>query len=153
MNKKFLSITFLLFCFLSQISYGQVEEKRTKIEITVKDGNKTITATVRSATASFTRPSALVPKDPLEKTDPRSHYLSIDFEKQNIALLGAFVKNKNGIDGELTIIDTYGQTPSRKFEFKGATLDALSDQLNGDYSSSYLSLNCKTLIIDGVTLE
>ncbi|MNY73077.1 hypothetical protein D3C86_2117700 [compost metagenome] len=50
-------------------------------------------------------------------------------------------------------MDTYGKTPSRKFEFKGATLEALSDQLNGDYSSSYFSLNCKTLIIDGVTLE
>jgi len=153
MNKKILSTTLLIFCFLTQITYGQLEEKRTKIEITVKDGNKTITAAVRSATASFTRPSVLVSKDSLEKTDPKSHYLSIDFEKQNIALLAAFVKNKNGIDGQLTITDTYGQTPSRKFEFKGATLDALSDQLNGDYSSSYLSLNCKTLIIDGVTLE
>ncbi|MDR7212413.1 hypothetical protein [Flavobacterium piscis] len=153
MNKKILALSLVFFCFLTQINYGQIEEKRTKIEITVKDGNKTITVPVRSATVSFTRPSTLVSKDPIEKTDPKSHYLSIDFEKQNIALLGAFVKHKNGIDGELTIIDTYGQTPSRKFEFKTATLDALSDQLNGDYSSSYFSLNCKTLIIDGVTLE
>lgn len=153
MNKKILSLLFIFFCFFAQISYGQTEEKRTKIEITVKDGNKTITAAVRSATVSFTRNSTLPSKDPLDKTDSKNHYLAIDFEKQNIALLNAFAKNKNGIDGELTMTDTYGKTPSRKFEFKGATLDALSDQLNGDYSSSYFSLNCRSLIIDGVTIE
>ena len=152
MNKKILSLLFLFFCFLTQITYAQTEEKRTKIEITVKDGNKTITAAVRSATISFAKPSVAA-KDSLDKTDTKSHFMSIDFEKQNIALLSAFAKNKNGIDGELIMVDTYGKTPTRKFEFKGALLDALSDQLNGDYSSSYFSLNCRSLIIDGVTIE
>ncbi|WP_163410718.1 hypothetical protein [Flavobacterium ajazii] len=152
MNKKILSLLFVLFCSLTQITYGQ-EEKRTKIEITIKDGNKTITAVVRSATVSFTKPSEPVSKDPLDKNASKNYYLAVDFEKQNITLLSAFAKSKNGIDGELTMVDTYGKTPSRKFEFKGATLDALSDQLNGDYSSSYFSLNCRSLIIDGVTIE
>ncbi|MDX6182875.1 hypothetical protein SGQ44_11195 [Flavobacterium sp. Fl-77] len=152
MNKKSLILLAIVFFFLTQISYSQFDEKRTKIEISIKDGNKTIIVPVRSSTVSFSR-SANSVKDTENSNDLKNYYLSIDFEKQDINLLRAFAKNKTGIDGELTMIDIYGKAPSRKFEFKGATLDALSDQLNGDYSSSYFSLNCRSLIIDGVTLE
>ncbi|MBP4137086.1 hypothetical protein [Flavobacterium geliluteum] len=152
MNKKSLTLLAIVFFFLTQISYSQFDEKRTKIEISIKDGNKTIIVPVRSSTVSFSR-SANSVKDTENSNDSKNYYLSIDFEKQDINLLRAFAKNKTGIDGELTMIDIYGKAPSRKFEFKGATLDALSDQLNGDYSSSYFSLNCRSLIIDGVTLE
>nr|WP_315222676.1 hypothetical protein [uncultured Flavobacterium sp.] len=152
MNKKSLTLLAIVFFFLTQISYSQFDEKRTKIEISIKDGNKTIIVPVRSSTVSFSR-SANSVKDTENSNDSKNYYLSIDFEKQDINLLRAFAKNKTGIDGELTMIDIYGKAPSRKFEFKGATLDALSDQLNSDYSSSYFSLNCRSLIIDGVTLE
>lgn len=149
MNKKILSLVLILLCSLTQISYGQ-EEKRTKIEITVKDGNKTIVVPVRTATVSFTKSTT---KDPVDKTDSKTYFLSIDFEKQDINLLRAFSTSKNGLDGQLTMVDSFGKNPSRKFEFKGAKLEALSDQLNGDYTSSYFSLYCTLLIIDGVTLE
>ncbi|MCP2029644.1 hypothetical protein L1276_004838 [Flavobacterium sp. HSC-32F16] len=151
MNKKILSLLVICFCFLTQISFGQSDDKRTKIEITVKDGNKTITVPIRSATVSFTKGTNY--KDPEDKTDNRSYYFSLDFEKQDINLLRAFATSKNGLDGQITMVDTYGKTPARKFEFKGAKLDSLSDQLTGDYSSSYFSLYCSLIIIDGVTIQ
>jgi hypothetical protein len=149
MNKKSLSLLIIIFCFVTGFSSAQqLEEKRLKIEITVKDGNKSITSAVRTATFSFTRPVAAS-----SDTSQKNYFLSIDFEKQDLNLLRAFTKSKNGLDGQLTMVDIYGKAPSRKFEFKGATLDALSDQLNGDYSSSYFSLNCSLVIIDGITIE
>ncbi|GAA3784478.1 hypothetical protein [Flavobacterium ginsengiterrae] len=151
MNKKILSLLLICFCFLTQISFGQIDEKRTKIEISVKDGNKMLTVPLRSATISFTKGANY--KDPEDKTDNRSYYLNIDMEKQDINLLRAVAGSKNGLDGQITMVDTYGKTPTRKIEFKAAKLDALSDQLTGDYSSSYFSFYCNLLIIDGIKIE
>lgn len=151
MNKKILSLLLICFCFLTQVSFGQVEEKRTKIEISIKDGNKTLTVPLRSATISFTKGANY--KDPEDKTDNRSYYLNLDLEKQEIDLLRVIAANKSGLDGQISMIDTYGKTPTRKIEFKAAKLDALSDQLSGDYSSSYFSFYCNLLIIDGVKIE
>lgn len=151
MSKKILSFLLIAFCFLTQITYGQLDEKRTKVEITVKDGNKTITVPVRTASVSFTR--GVVSKDPLDKTDNRSYYLTLDFEKQDTNLLRAFATSKNGLDGQITMVDTFGKLPSRKFEFKGGKLDSLSDQISSEYTSSYFSLICNLLIIDGITIE
>ncbi|WP_281233115.1 hypothetical protein [Flavobacterium gelatinilyticum] len=151
MNKKILSFFLIAFCFLTQISYGQLEEKRTKVEITVKDGNKTITVPVRTATVSFTRSSA--PKDAADQSETRNYYLTVDFEKQDTNLLRAFATSKKGLDGQITMVDTYGKLPSRKFEFKGGKLDSLSDQLASEYTSSYFSIYCNLLIIDGITIE
>ncbi len=151
MNKKILSLLLICFCFLTQISFGQIDEKRTKIEISVKDGNKMLTVPLRSATISFTKGANY--KDPEDKTDNRSYYLNIDMEKQDINLLRAVAGSKSGLDGQITMVDTYGKTPTRKIEFKAAKLDALSDQLTGDYSSSYFSFYCNLLIIDGIKIE
>ena len=151
MNKKILSLLLICLCFLTQISFGQIDEKRTKIEISVKDGNKMLTVPLRSATISFTKGANY--KDPEDKTDNRSYYLNIDMEKQDINLLRAVAGSKNGLDGQITMVDTYGKTPTRKIEFKAAKLDALSDQLTGDYSSSYFSFYCNLLIIDGIKIE
>ncbi|QSW88787.1 MULTISPECIES: hypothetical protein [Flavobacterium] len=151
MNKKILSFLLISFLFLTQITYAQLEEKRTKVEITVKDGNKTITVPVRTATVSFTK--GIASQDPLDKTDNRNYYLTVDFEKQDTNLLRAFASHKNGLDGQITMIDTFGKLPTRKFEFKGGKLDSLSDQLSADYTSSYYSIYCNLLIIDGVTIE
>lgn len=149
MNKKSLSLLLIIFCLATGLaSAQQLEEKRVKIEITVKDGNKSITSSVRTATFSFTKPA-----ESSTDASQKNYYLAIDFEKQDLNLLRAFAKNKNGLDGQLTMVDTYGKMPSRKFEFKAATLESLSDQLNGDYASSYFSLNCSMVIIDGVTIE
>ncbi|KQO21625.1 hypothetical protein ASF10_12805 [Flavobacterium sp. Leaf82] len=148
MNKKSLSLLLIIFCFITGFTHAQqLEERRVKIEITLIEGNKSITAVARTVAFSFTRPTAIA------DGPQKNYYLSIDFEKLDVNLLRAFARNKNGIDGQLTMVDLNGKTPSRKYEFKAATLDALSDQLNGDYSSTYFSLNCASLIIDGVTIE
>ncbi|KFF06447.1 hypothetical protein [Flavobacterium reichenbachii] len=155
MNKKNFTLLLIVFCFWTGLSYGQLDEKRVKIEITVKDGSKTITALVRSATVSFSKSAAgsVAADSGDKKSESKYYYFSLDFEKQDIALLKAFMKNKNGIDGQITMVDMNGKLPARKFEFTKATLDALSDQLTADYTSTYMSIACSSMIIDGVNLE
>ena len=156
MNKKFFTLILIVCFFLSGVSYGQLSDnKSVKIEITVKDGNKLITAPVRTVTVSFSRSSNNVTAtDGTEKkTETKNYYFSLDFEKQDLTFLKAFMKNKTGIDGQVTMVDSDGKLPSRKLEFTKATIESLTDQLNSDYNSSYLSIGCASLIIDGVSLE
>ena len=155
MNKKKFALILIAFCFLTGMSYGQQEDKRVKIEITVKDGNKTIVAPVRSATFSFTTSTnnSTASDGSEKKEQTKSYYFSIDFEKQNIELLKAFMANKNGLDGAITVEDSYGKIPSRKLEFTKANIDSLSDQTTADYTSAYMSIVCATLIIDGVKVQ
>ncbi len=156
MNTKKFTLLIIAFCFLTGLTYGQqLEGKSIKIEITVKVGNKTIIAPVRTATFSFnTSISNGTATDGIEKkAQKKNYYLSIDFEKPNIALLEAFMANKNGLDGQITMVDSSGKIPLRKLEFTKANIDSLSDQITADYTSTYMSIMCATLIIDGVNIE
>lgn len=156
MNKKNLTLVLIVFCFFTALCFGQqTDDKRVKIELTVKDGNKTIVAPIRSVTFSFTKSTSnSTAADGSEKKEvTKNYYFSLDLEKQNIALLKAFMTNKNGLDGQVIMIDTYGKMPPRKLEFTKANIDSLSDQITGDYTSAYLSIICSTLIIDGVNVE
>ncbi|OXA83182.1 hypothetical protein [Flavobacterium hercynium] len=151
MNKKNFSLILLFFCFLTgMVQAQQSDDKRMKIEITVKDGNKTVSGLIRTATFSYSKPADADAKD---KYPTKNFYFSLDFEKMNIALLQAFTKNKNGIDGVITMTDTYGKSPARKLEFTKATLESMSDQLAADYSSAYFTIGSDTLIIDGVNVQ
>lgn len=149
MNKKFFTIVMIVCCFISSLTYAQQDEKRIKIEILVKDGGKTIKAPVRTATFSFTK--SVINSETNEVKN--NYYFSLDFEKQDIVLLAAFMKNKAGIDGQIIMTDSYGKMPARKFDFTKGRIDSMSDQLTADYSSAYMSLLCDTLIIDGVKIE
>ncbi|KAF2508289.1 hypothetical protein [Flavobacterium foetidum] len=154
MNKKFFTLLVFVLCFFTELMHAQQEDKRIKIEITLKDGNKTIKAAVRSATFSFTRSvNNFSGTESKENKETNNYYFSLDFEKQDIALLAVFMKNKGGVDGQITMTDSYGKLPSRKFDFTKARIDSLSDQINADYSSSYFSLICSSMIIDGVNLN
>lgn len=149
MNKKIFTILLIACCFISVLSYGQQDDKRIKIEIWVKDGAKTVKAPVRSATFSFTK--SVINTETNEVKN--NYYFSLDFEKQDIVLLAAFMKNKNGIDGQIIMTDSYGKMPARKFDFTKGRIDSLSDQITADYNSAYMSLLCDTLVIDGVKID
>ncbi|CAM3733222.1 hypothetical protein [Flavobacterium chungbukense] len=149
MNKNFFTLLLIGCLFFSVLTFGQQEDKRIKIEIAVKDGNKIVKGTIRSATLSFTR--SVVNSETNEIKN--NYYFSIDFEKQDIALLAAFMKNKSGIDGQITMTDLFGKLPNRKFDFTKGRIDSLSDQITADYTSAYLSLLCDSLIIDGVKID
>ncbi|WP_212004717.1 hypothetical protein [Chitinophaga sp. HK235] len=149
----------LAFLYLSveTVSAQYSEEKRIRMEVTVKEGGKQVIAAARSFTVSFNRANEPV-KDSTNKSlsaagPSRGHYLSIDFEKQDIQLLRAFMQNKGGLDGQIIVTDSYGKLPSRKIEFKLAVLETMNDQVTGDYGSAFMTLNCEGLIIDGVKLE
>ncbi|AWK06167.1 hypothetical protein HYN56_18820 [Flavobacterium crocinum] len=149
MNKIFFTIVTFACLFFSVLTFGQQEEKRIKIEISLKDGNKVVEGAVRSATFSFTK--SVINSETNEIKN--NYYFSLDFEKQDIALLTAFMKNKAGIDGQITMTDTYGKQPTRKFDFTKGRIDSLSDQITADYNSAYMSLICDTLVIDGVKID
>ncbi|WP_289659921.1 hypothetical protein [Flavobacterium panacagri] len=149
MNKKIFTSLLIACLFLSALTYGQQEDKRIKIEISLKDGNKVVKGAVRSATFSFTK--SVINSETNEIKN--NYYFSLDFEKQDIALLAAFMKNKAGIDGQITMTDTYGKQPTRKFDFTKGKIDSLSDQITADYNSAYMSLICDTLVIDGVKID
>ncbi|NWL03362.1 hypothetical protein DM790_21255 [Flavobacterium collinsii] len=149
MNKKIFTSLLVVCLFLSALTYGQQEDKRIKIEISLKDGNKVVKGAVRSATFSFTKSVMNTETNEIKN----NYYFSLDFEKQDIALLTAFMKNKNGIDGQITMTDTYGKQPTRKFDFTKGRIDSLSDQITADYNSAYMSLICDTLVIDGVKID
>lgn len=152
MNKKIFTLLVVACLFISSITYGQ-EDRRIKIEIALKDGNKTVKALLRSATFSFTKTSVAV-ADGTDKSEVKNnYYFSLDFEKQDIALLAVLMKNKAGVDGQITMTDVFGKLPTRKFDFTKGRVDSLSDQLTADYTSAYISLLCDSLIIDGVKIE
>lgn len=149
MNKNFFTLIMAACLFFSALTFGQQDDKRIKIEISVKDGNKIVKGTIRSATLSFTK--TVINSETNEIKN--NYYFSIDFEKQDIALLAVFMKNKAGVDGQITMTDVFGKLPSRKFDFTKGRIDSLSDQITADYNSSYLSLICDSLIIDGVKID
>nr|WP_294784285.1 hypothetical protein [uncultured Flavobacterium sp.] len=149
MNKIFFTITLFTCLFFSVVTFGQKDDKRITIEISLKDGNKIIKAPVRSITFSFTK--SVVNAETNEGKN--NYYFSLDFEKQDIALLTALMKNKAGIDGQITMTDSYGKMPARKFDFTKGRIDSMSEQLTADYSSSYMSMICDTLIIDDVKID
>jgi hypothetical protein len=152
MNKKIFTLLVVACLFISSITYGQ-EDRRIKIEIALKDGNKTVKALLRSATFSFTKTSVAA-ADGTDKSEVKNnYYFSLDFEKQDIALLAVLMKNKAGVDGQITMTDVFGKLPTRKFDFTKGRVDSLSDQLTADYTSAYISLLCDSLIIDGVKIE
>jgi hypothetical protein len=152
MNKKIFTLLMVACLFISSLSYGQ-EDRRIKIEIALKDGNKTVKALLRSATFSFTKTSVAA-ADGTDKSEVKNnYYFSLDFEKQDIALLAVLMKNKVGVDGQITMTDVFGKLPTRKFDFTKGRVDSLSDQLTADYTSAYISLLCDSLIIDGVKID
>lgn len=159
MKTKFWIFT-LAFLYLSMgtAHAQQSEEKRIKITLTVKTGNSPVVAVIRSFTVSYNRTLNTPAQDtvngkPAATDTPRGHYLSADFEKQDIPLLQAFMKNRKGLDGEITVTDAFGKLPGRKIWFKSAILETMNDQVTGDYGSAFMTFSCEELIVDGVKLE
>ncbi|AZA76680.1 hypothetical protein EG347_03675 [Chryseobacterium sp. G0186] len=128
----------------------QTDEKRMNVEVSVKDGKNQVVSALKSYTISYNK-TLLNNED--KSSDVKAFYLSLDFEKPDISLLRAFVQNKAGLDGQITVTDFYGKLPSRKIEFKSAVMELMTDQTTGDYYSMYINLSSNTLIIDGLKIE
>jgi hypothetical protein len=143
---------FVLTCMLivcNQFLYAQQsEDKRMKIEITV---GKT-TAVLTSVAINAAKPYSDV-ADSTQKEEAKNFNLAFYFDSPNMPLVAAFVKNKKCVEGVITMVDSYGKRTTRKIEFKGAVLDAFSDQLTNDYSNSYMTIRCSELTVDGLKLE
>ncbi|MGJ1432076.1 hypothetical protein ACR79M_09525 [Sphingobacterium spiritivorum] len=158
-TKKMFGLIVILCLCLSMAQAQQIDERRMRIEMTVRQGNEEIIAPLTSATISFNRGlnetlvSDSLSREVTSKEHVRLYDIGIALDRQNIKLLSAFIKNKNGLNGHIVLTDTYKKLPSRKIEFTSAVLDALNDQFTNDYSSAYMSIRCGTLIIDGLDIK
>ncbi|UHO40108.1 hypothetical protein H5J24_08910 [Chryseobacterium capnotolerans] len=145
-------LTFLILFFPAKMLLSQqTDEKRMKIEVSVKDGKNQIASVIKSYTISYNR--TLITPENNKSGETKAFYISLDFEKQDIPFLRAFVQNKAGLDGQITVTDTYGKLPSRKIEFQSATMDIMNDQAMGDYTGMFINLSCNILTIDGLKIE
>jgi len=153
---KSLIFTFILSLLpVTTIFAQQTDDKRMKIELTLKDGKNT-TSLIKSFTVSYNR--TLVNADKTKGKDELSGdtkpvYLSLDFDRQDLSVLRAFTQNRSGLDGQITVTDTYGKLPLKKLEFKSAVMDLMTDQATGEYTSAYITLSSTGLSIDGVKIE
>lgn len=156
-------IKLLIFIFLFlpvKLLLAQKEDdKRMKIELIVKDGKNTTSSALKSFTTSYNRTLVTSEKKtpgkaPNHEEDVvKPFYLSMDFERQDIPILKAFSDNRTGIDVLINVTDTYGKLPSRKFEFKSAVMDIMTDQVVGESTAAYITVGCIGLTIDGVKID
>jgi hypothetical protein len=166
-NLRTLALGLLLVLLLGNKASAQMEENRTKIEMTLYFGGKTVVTELVSLSTSITRnydePAPSLPaKDSLKKEaapeKPGSAYLTMEIRRISDDLLRIFSKKQNRFDGTITIVDTYGKLPSRTFKFKQAMLATYSEQsaaasYGESYGAGYFSITCPEVTINGIAIE
>ncbi|WP_374950169.1 type VI secretion system tube protein TssD [Mucilaginibacter sp.] len=165
--KKFAFTLALFLIFFLKIASAQSDENRTKIQMTVTFGGKSIVTDLNGVSTSLSRTYEEMPavkgvKDSVKYKAPgyglSAFYLTLDAKKIGEDLLRVFAKKQNKFDGTITVIDTYGKYPTRTIKFKQASLYSYSDQLSaGSYSESYgsaaISISCQEVSINGIVIE
>ncbi len=159
---------FLLVFHLGNPAHAQMEESRTKIQMTITAGGKSVVTELNSFSTSLSRSnpepaSAATAKDSTgskERFESNQDFVSLSMEVKRITddLMKVFGKKESRFDGTITITDTYGKLPTRTFKFKQAQLSAYSEQVSavsyGDsYSTAYLSINCPEISINGIEMN
>lgn len=165
--KNLVAITFLLLVCLGKTTYAQTEENRTKIQMTITYGGKSIVTDLNSISTSLSRsadePVAESVKDTVKSKapiyNPGAFYINVDAKRISDDLLRAIAKKQSRFDGVITIVDTYGKIPTRTIKFKKGSLYNLSDQLSSAsysgeaYGSSALSFSAQEISINGIVIE
>jgi len=160
-------LIFLFTIIFSQPVFAQGDEGRTKIQMTINYGGKTVVTDLNSIGTSLSRgyeeeQPSVTAKDSVKTKptgySPNAFYLTIEAKKISDDLLTVFAKKQNRFDGTITIVDTYGKNPTRTIKFKQASLYTYSDQLsagpyNEGYGSAGLSFTCKEVSINGILIE
>jgi len=164
---KIIASTFSLFLLLFATGVSaQSDENRTKLQMTVSFNGKSIVTDLNGVSTSLSRvydETALkAAKDSLKNQLPaaylKSFYFTIDAKKISDDLLRVFAGRKNKFDGTITIVDTFGKTPTRTIKFKEASLYSYSDQIsassyNETYGSASISISCQEVSINGIVIE
>jgi hypothetical protein len=154
------------FLFIAK-AHAQAEEERTKVQLTVNYGGKSIVTDLNSVSTAITRSYEEVPagnaavdtaKTKLSGIYAGSFYLTIDAKKISDDLLRVFAKKDNYFDGTITIVDSYGKNPTRTIKFTKAKLYSYSDQFStASYTDAYgatsMTLFCKEISINGIAIE
>lgn len=165
---KIFAFTLSLFLLFSLTSaFAQSEDNRTKIQMTVTFGGKSVVTDLNGVSTSLSRnyeetPVIKAAKDSVKNKMPGYYlggfYLTLDAKNISDDLLRVFARKQNRFDGTITMVDTYGKNPTRTIKFKQASLYSYSDQLSaGPYSETYgtaaISISCKEVSINGIVIE
>jgi len=171
MKKLFtFTLTLLAASFLTSKTFAQTEESRNKIQMVVTYGGKTITTDLNSLSTSLSRsteeevPAVKIAADTskVKVQYPLStgsvFYLTLDAKQLDTELIKLFSKKSTRFDGTITVTDTYGKHATKVIKFKQAALYNYSDQYtsasyNDTFGSSVISLMCKEISINGITIE
>ena len=147
----------ILFLFLTGNFYGQEEtQRKMKVEVAFKGRQNSCRYRVNSVSMSLIKSVSSSDVSILkidQSAENKKYMLSMDFEKIETSLLKLITDDRSELSGEITVSDESGSQPARKIEFRGATLNSLSDQFSGDYSSAFIYLWCKEMTVDGVKLK
>jgi hypothetical protein len=164
-------MTFFASGIFIQKAKAQSEERRNTIQMTITFGGKTIITDLNTVSTSISRyndeelpdvKSAAqdTGKPNIAPTGQSSSFsLGMEVRRINSELLKVLAKRQNHFDGTITITDTYGKNPTKIIKFRSAGLSNYSDQYSAvtytadAYANCSLSINCKELSIDGVSIE
>ncbi|TDO21290.1 type VI secretion system tube protein TssD [Pedobacter duraquae] len=167
--KKSLALALALILSVSLFNkiYAQSDENRTKLQLTINSGGKTIVTDLNSVSTSLSRsydeaPVANAVSDTAKNKSaaiyPGGCYLTMDAKKISDDLLKVFSKKQTRFDGTITIVDTYGKNPTRTIKFTNASLYSFGDQFstnsyNEAYGATSIAIMCKEISINGVVIE
>ena len=171
MNKLFqFAFTLSIAALLTTQTFAQSEEHRNKIQMVINYGGKPVSTELNSLSTSLSRTAdeelpALVANPDTSKSKIKipsaigtAFYLTMDAKQIDTEMLKVFSKKQTRFDGTITITDTYGKNAPRVIKFKQASLYNYSDQYSATsysdaYSSSVISIVCKEITINGITIE
>jgi hypothetical protein len=178
MKNLFLSIAIAIVNLgVAANSIAQTDERHNKVEMVVVQGGKTIKTELNSVSTSVTRyieneesngPSVADVSDtgkakhagpvPVSSRSAGDFYLTIETRNLSPEMMRIFSKSNFRFDGTITVTEQFKQTPARTIKFKQAAVYSYSDQYSSvpytdTYGNAVLSLSCKGLSVDGITLE
>lgn len=153
-TNSILIIVFFTSTFLSaQIS--DISQK--KIQFSVGNSKNSETYLPRSFSLSFNKPiwevSQTITAEKDKSQENRKYLIALDFDRIPDSLLKVFIDYNKEFSGTIITTDSSTNQVQRKIRYVGAVLDSMSEQQSADYSSSYIYISCRELIIDDVQLK
>jgi len=154
MNFKTLFFTIVLTGLIAVSANAQMySNARIKVEVTVKKGKQTMVTSPLTFSISYNKP------EPIESDDETANratyspfYVVFSYDLLDVNLIKELTQNKEPIDMEVAIKDSFGKMPTRTYVLKKVVLGGMNEQTGSEYSSSYVNVTCGEAMVDGVAL-
>lgn len=171
----FLIVTAITLTVIAVQGFAQADERRNKVEMVVLQGGKAIKTELNSVSTSLTRytdgaeqhdiktaagkdtSNTKIPISPIGRSGG-DFYLTIEAKSISADMMKILAKSNARFEGTITVSEPLSQKPIKIIKFKQASVYSYSDQYTAvtyadAYGSAVLSLSCRELMIDGITIE